>query len=112
LTHLTGDQKTGKFFAVAMLSDILKSGKISFLLFLAVNPNVARHERSISNASLLLGLAKTRNILPLHDTEAEQAALTAIQVMITRLTQLWPRTDSNQWDLPKIHEARHYIASN
>jgi hypothetical protein len=106
LTHLTGDQKTGKFFAVAVLSDT-QAGKEFFSEAFGSETKWQDMNEVFQMLLCYWAWLKRETFWPLHDTEAETAALTAIQVMITRLTRLWPRTDGNCWDLPKIHAQFH-----
>jgi hypothetical protein len=106
ITNLTGDQKTGKFFAIAMLSNTLP-GQEYFTEVLG-DANAWRDMNEIFQMLLCYwAWLKRDTYWAMGDKDTEYDVLEAIRTMIHKLTTLWPRATGNGWDLPKVHAQFH-----
>jgi hypothetical protein len=106
LTNLTGDQKVGKFFAIAMLSDT-QQGQDFFTEALG-SAQAWQDMNEIFQMFLCYWVWLKRDTYwRINDSDSEDLALQAIHVMIGKLVKLWPRGNGNGWHLPKVHAQFH-----
>ena len=106
LVHLTGDQKTGKFFAVAMLSNT-EPGKSYFIDVLGSTQRWKDMNDVFETLLCYWAWLKKDTFWRQNDKAAEEAALQAIHAMVNKLMDLWPRATGNGYDIPKIHGQFH-----
>jgi hypothetical protein len=106
LTNLTADQKTGKFFAIAMLSNTA-TGQAYFSEVLGSDDKWRDMNEVFQMLLCYWAWLKRPVFWRVGDHEIETQALEAIYTMIDKLTSLWPRATGNGWDLPKVHAQFH-----
>ena len=106
VTKLTGDQKVGKLFAIAVISNTL-AGEIFFTEQLG-SVEAWRDMHEVFHLLLCYWAWLKRDTYWRRGDAATKAHVTlAIRTMVSKIIDLWPRGDGNGWHITKLHEQVH-----
>ena len=107
MTHLTGDQKVGKMFAIVTVALTLE-GEQYFTAILPTEEGTWRKMVYVFQQILCYwAWLKQDKFWKANDPVACEAAAASIKIMMDQLQALWPRVDGLEWNLTKLHEQFH-----
>ena len=107
LTHLTGDLKVGKMFAICCVASTLEGFNFFKKVFPGGEGTWKKMLYVFQQILCYWAWLKQDNYWMASDMQACDEATASIKIMMQQLQSLWPRKAGLEWNLTKLHEQFH-----